>query len=259
MGAGSGKHCEAGCTNGPAEMAKPNNADIDRMNLLGREPVERVSGVDEGSEMGHKDLRLQKAGLYYKERHQCSRNANKNIPNAHRVLLEGEWTWCVSSEVSNSEGNANAFNTAIEHADSSDKSIETTDTKDIELEGCKGVMSVCKCVDGTDGDPSRGVKPTDTPNESETLITLLIKSEDLCSGGIPCVCLGNHVDESEGQTDEFRGQLDALNASNITETEIIGHGEGASMYLGIGDTNHVILETDGTGTHVDMSTLQTSV
>ena len=46
----------AGCTNGTVERAKPTvaDADVNRMALLGGEPVERASGVDEGDGMEHK-------------------------------------------------------------------------------------------------------------------------------------------------------------------------------------------------------------
>ena len=84
-------------------------------------------------------------------------------------------------------------------------------------------------------------KCTHTPNEPDTLVTVLIESEDPGSAEIPCICLGDaswHVDGtehtvngtehtvngtngpgcqtemSEGQTDASRAQMDAPNTSN---------------------------------------------
>ena len=57
----------------------------------------------------------------------------------------------------------------------------------IELEGCKGVMSVREHIDGMDGDISGEVEPVGTPNESEMLITMSIKLEDLDSGDLLCM------------------------------------------------------------------------
>ena len=78
-----------GCTNGMAEMAKPTIADVNRTALLDGEPVEMACGVDEGNEMGHKDLQLPKAGLYCKERHQHNENVMDDIPSTHGLPLEG--------------------------------------------------------------------------------------------------------------------------------------------------------------------------
>ena len=47
---------------------------------------------------------------------------------------------------------------------------------------------------------------------------------------------------------------DAPSTSNGTETEVIGHGEGAVTYLAIGDAKRVIEVMDGVGSHADTST-----
>ena len=73
----------AECTNGMAEMAKPTKiADVDRMALLGGEPVERACGVDEGDGTEHKGKsRLQEIELLCKESHQCNGNMMDDIPS----------------------------------------------------------------------------------------------------------------------------------------------------------------------------------
>ena len=125
----------------------------------------------------------------------------------------------------------------------------------------------------SNGDAGQEVKPTDSLNESETLVTLSIKSEDLHSSGVLCIHLGgmscragdanhfgNQMDRSEGQADglrvlmdELRGRVDVSSQSNNAETNISDHGESMSMYLGIGDTKCVIHEMYGVKSHADAS------
>ena len=97
----------AGCTNGTVERAEPTvaDADVNRMALLGGEPVERASGVDEGDGMEcEPQTRLPKTELFCEETHQRNGNAEDNIPIANRLPLEGEWTVYPSGEMKNSNG-----------------------------------------------------------------------------------------------------------------------------------------------------------
>ena len=184
----------AGHTKGTAQSANPpeTDANTDRTTLLGGELAEMACGVNEGDRMEcESKSRLQQMKLLCKEIIQHSEIANKNVPIAHGVPLEGEWTWCASSEATNLKGNANVFNTAIEHADGSDESTKTTNTKDIESEGCEGSMDERASVDKVDGDASHGTGPADMSNELMEFVAVSIEPEDLGSGGIPCVCLGN--------------------------------------------------------------------
>ena len=229
----------AGCTNRMAEMAEPTEmiADIDRTAPLDGEPAETACGVDEGDETGRKDLRLPKAGLYCEERHQHNENMTDNIPSTYGLPLEGEWTVYLSSESSKSKG-------------------------------CSGGMP------GTaDGDPSQGVEPADVRNETDMLIVLSIESESLGSIGIPCIHLGGmqmrmgdtngsrcradgsscKTDVLSNQVDASRGQTDTLEVLNNAEIDHMSHGKGLSMYLSIGDAKHVVLKTDGDGSHANTS------
>ena len=94
-----------------------------------------------------------------------------------------------------------------------------------------------------------------------------IKLDDADSSGVLSMYLGGmcwHAGDTsrpEGQSDGsgcqmdgLRGSADALKALNRAETEVIGHGEGAGMYLVTGDTKHVIYMTDGVGSPTDMLT-----
>ncbi|KIM52604.1 hypothetical protein SCLCIDRAFT_32511 [Scleroderma citrinum Foug A] len=239
----------AGRTNGMAKMAKPTDVDVDSEKApLGRDPAERACRVDEGDQMEcESKSQLQQTKLLCKEIVQHSGIANENVPIAHGVPLEGEWTWCASSEVTNSKGNANAFNTAIEHADGLDKSTETVNTKDIESEGCEGGTDERASVDEADGDASHGTGPADTSNELTEFIAVLIEPEDLGSGGILRVCFGNRADGSRSQTDGSEGQSDVSK----------GHRDSAGIYLSAGGAKRPVYEMDGAGTHAGTLTGQT--
>ena len=85
----------AGCTNWTVKMAEPTDADadVDRTALLSRKLAERASGVDEGDEMERGcQTRLQQIEFYCNETRQRNGNATENIPSAHGLPLEGEWS-----------------------------------------------------------------------------------------------------------------------------------------------------------------------
>ena len=210
----------AGHTNSMAKMAKPQIVNIDRTPPLGGKPAERACGVNEGNGTKRKSKsRLQQMKLLCKESHQHSGNANRAIPDAYGLPLEGEWTVCTSSEASDSERDADMSNGLTEPL-----------TMTIELDNADsgGVPSVY--LGGTHwhaGDTSHPEGQSDG--------------------------LGCQTDGPNGQADGSRGSADALNTLNRAETEVIGHGEGASMYLGPGDSKCLVLEMDSTRNHMDMS------
>ena len=202
----------AGHTNGTAKMAKPQIANIDRTPPLGGKLAERACGVNKGNgtECESKS-RPQQTKLLCEESHQCSGNANRAIPDAYGLLLEGEWTVCMSGEVSDLERGADMSN------------------------GLTEPLMMTIELDNTDG------------------------------SGVPSMYLGGmcwHAGDTsrpEGQSDGSRGSVDTLNALNRAETEVIGHGEGASTYLGPGDAKCLVLETDSTRNHTDTSNRSTDV
>ena len=242
----------AECTNGMVERAEPTvvDADVDRMALLGGEPAERASGVDEGdgTERGYQ-AQLQQTGFYCEESRQRSGNATEDIPSAQKLPLEGEWSGYASGEASNPKVDG------------------------IESEGCEGGMSECACVDEANGNPSREVEPADTSNESETLVTLSVELYVEDGGDIPHVYLGGtrwrachieglgnradtsryQLDGSRGLTDGSGGLTDASNASNSAEMAVISQGEGGGTYLHAGGAKRKPDEPAGCGNHSDTS------
>ena len=125
----------------------------------------------------------------------------ENIPSTYKLPLEGEWTVYASGEVNDLNGSANVFIAAIEHVDGSGVSTETTNIKEVGSEGCREGMSkgvsvdkaaaeCCQQLGMADSDPSQDIEPVDVPNETDMLLVLLIKLEDLCSSGILHVRLG---------------------------------------------------------------------
>ena len=134
------------------------------------------------------------------------------------------------------------------------------------LEGEWTVYPSGEMKNSNGGDAGREVEPVDSPNESEALVTLSIKSEgrkgsmdepmelltmsvepDVEDGGdIPRVYLGNRADGS-------RGQSDTLSVLNRAVTTRLSHSDGARTYLATGDAKHGVTEMDGAGIHVDAS------
>jgi len=269
-------------------MAEPRetDADVDRTALLGREPAERASGVDEGDETERdSQSRLQQTNLPYEESCQRNENARENVPSAQRLPLEGEWIVCASGETNDSKGNANASNAAVEHADGSSRSKEAGDTMENKSEGCEGgasertsideleaVVECCQQLCMADGNPGRGVQPADVPNESDPLVTRSV--EPYVENGKTSVRVhfrgaswctddtngaGHGVDGLTGETDVSRGSTDMLGASNRAETAGISYGEGAGTYLGVRDAKRVVNATDGVRSRTDASTGPTDV
>ena len=114
---------------------------------------------------------------------------------------------------------------------------------------------------------SHEVRPTDTLNESETLVTLSIELEDPHSGETPHVYLGGmrmraddvnglgcQTDGSRSQADGLGGLMDAPSMSNKAETDVISHRDGMNTYLGAGDAKRDGDEVNGVGSQTDVLT-----
>ena len=173
-------------------LAKPMEiTDIDRTVSLGRELTMEACGVDKGNgKECEGKLHLPKIEFYCEEIDQHNENANGNIPDAHGLLLKGEWLVCVSGETSNSNGDVDVSNTAVEHAYRLSESRETLDAREIRSESCREGMGKSTCIDEVDGNAGCGIGPVDTPNESEMLVTTSIQLEGPDGSGILCVYLG---------------------------------------------------------------------
>jgi len=279
----------AECTKGTVEMAKPCEmvADVDGKAALGRELAERACRVDEGNDTERDgQSRLQQIEFYCKEEHQCNENANSNVPNAHELPLEGEWSVCASGQTTNSNGDADASNAAIECMYRPSESGEAKDAMEIESEGCGEGTSGRACIDeletlveccqqlaGTVGDPGRGIELADTPNESEELVTTSVEPYVGDGGGtsvrVHLRCTGwragdangpgRGTDVSNGQTDASRGLTDVLRTSNSARMAGISHGDSAGMYLDVRVAKRVVNATDGVGSHTDASSVHTDV
>jgi len=176
-------------------------ADVDRTALLGGEPAERASGVDEGDEEHEHQSRLQQTNC---EKCQCNGNTNGTIPSTHRLPLEGEWTVRASGEGRDPRSSANAPNATPECMHRPNKSRGTEDAEGVESEGCKGgtsgqasvdelntTVECCQQLCMADSGPGCGFEPMDILNESDTLVIVSIESESPNGGGIPRVRLGN--------------------------------------------------------------------
>ena len=244
----------AGCTNGTVEKAEPQvaDADVDRTALLGGEPAERASGVDEGDGTEHEPpTQLQQMKFYCKENCQRNENANDDVPNAHGLPLEGEWNVCVSGEVRDLRGSANAPNATPECVHRPSESRETEDVEGVESEGHEGGTSERASVDEAIVKCCQQLCMADTPNEPDVLVTRSMESESPNSGETPRVRLGSvhwpaddanglgsRTEMSEGQTEMSRAQTDALNTHKTDGIE--SHVDGS---IGRRDTPSVQTDT----------------
>ena len=183
------------------EAAKPMVVNIDRTAVLGRDLAMTACRIDEGAKMEHKDLHLHKLDLRCNKDCQCSENANANIPSAYGVPLEGKWSVCASGKTSDSNGDTNAMNAAVERIDGSGESTETEDTREANSESCEREMSVHACVDGMDSNPGWTVEREDTLNELTHLLTTMVKPYVEDGTTSVCICLGAshwHVSDANG-------------------------------------------------------------
>jgi len=275
-------------TKGKVGMAKPNQtvADVDGKAALGREPAERVHAVNKGTETEREhESQPQQTNFYCKESCQHDTNANSNVPNAYGLPLKGEWLVYASGEMTNSNGDADASNAAIEHVCGPSESRETEGAMEIESEGCGGGTSGRACIDEleavveccqqlcmADGNPGCGIQPVDVPNESDPLVTrsvepyvkngetsmrVHLRGASWCADDTNGA--GHGAEGLTGETDVSRGSMDMLGTSNSTRTDGISHGDGAGTYLDAGGAKHVIDVTVGVGSHADASNGHTDV
>ena len=217
----------AECMNGTAEIAKPTIADVDRIARLGVELASEACGVDEGDGMEREGTQLQQTNLLCGGTCQCNVNAMGDLPSAHRLPLEGEWTVYPSGEMKSPNGGAGR---EVKPADVSNES-EMLVTLLIELE-----------------------VPDDGDIPYVHLGGTSWRAGDLNRPG-------NQTDRSEGQADRSRdltdglnGQMDASRMLNSAETAVMSDGEGVGTYLATGDARRVVCVTDGVGSPTDTST-----
>ena len=252
----------AGRTNGMAGMAKPIIADVDRTAMLGKDLATVACGVDEGNETERNKLQLQQTNLFCEKADQRNKNTNRNLPSAHGLPLEGEWTVYPSGKTTNSR-------------------------MEIELEGCEGGASegvsidvaaaeCCQQLGTVDGDPGREDECRDALNELTQLLMQTAEPYVESGSDIPHMYLrgtqmrpgnangpGSQTDGPRGQSDVLKGQVDhprgwtdTLSMSNSAETAVISHGERVSTYLGVRDAKSPVHEMDGAGTHAGTLTGQ---
>jgi len=87
---------------------------------------------------------------------------------------------------------ANAPNATPECMHRPSESRETEDAEGVESESCeRGMSEHVVSINEADRDAGRGIESAGTPNRLDALVTMLIKLEDLGSGGILHVHLGS--------------------------------------------------------------------
>jgi len=167
----------------------------------------------------------------------------------------------------------------LERVDGSSKRVESDrghcergTVEQASVDEAETLVECCQQLCMADGDGDREFEPADTPNQSETLVTVSIESESPDGGGIPRVRLGstsshagdangcgNRADASSCQADASKGSADVLGTSDRAETDGMSSYEGAGTYLGVRDAKRVVNATDGVGSRTDASTGSTDV
>ena len=176
----------------------------------------------------------------------------------------------MSGETSNSEGDADASNAAVERVDDPSELKETKDTPGVTSEGCERGASKSVSV----GHAGHGIGPVDSLNELMEFAVLTVEpyvengemNAHVCLGGT-CWCaddvdgpgrgtdeLGCQTGMSSSQVDAPRAQMDAPSMLNKAETDVMDHGDGVGTYLSAGDLKHTVVEVDGIGSQMDAST-----
>ena len=239
----------AGCTNRMVETTEPTKiADVNSEKaVLGGELAERACRVDEGDEM---DVDIDRTVLLGGEPAERASGVDEGDGMERRDL------WLQQTNLLCEET----------HQDNRNAEDNIPITNGLLLEGEWTVYPSGEMKNSNGGNAGREVKPVDSPNKLEALVTLSIELEG-CKGGtdkpmelltmsveldvedssdIPRVYLGNRVDG-------LRGQLDTLSMSNRAVMTGLSHSDGTRMYLATGDAKHSVTEMDGARIHVDAS------
>ena len=170
-------------TSGSAEViAKA--TDVDGKALPGRELANRARRVDEANETPDgRQPQAQQVKLHHK-RSQRNENAKRNIPSAHGVPLEGEWSVCASGRVRNSKSDSRGRGVG-KHA-SVDKWSWPVKTPRPTVRIPKG----CCQLGRVDGNTSCKEMSADGQGESGKLVPTMVELDDPGGGEKPRVCLG---------------------------------------------------------------------
>ena len=198
-------------------------ADVNRKALPGGELVNRASRVN-----GMPDGRQPQAqqGKLHHKRSQRNENAKRNIPSAHRVPLEGEWSVCASGRVR--DLNLDSCGRGVGERASVDKWSWPVEMPRPTM----WIPGYCQ-LGRVDGNASCKETSADGQDESAKLVPMTVELDDPGGSETPHVCLGgtktqvgkveshrSRVDKLNGQANESRGQAKASTVLNTCETVV---------------------------------------
>ena len=211
---------------------------VDGKALPGSEPAKRASAVDKAEEMPDERQPQAKQVELYHKRSQHNENANRNIPSAHGVPLEGEWSVCASSRVRDSKSDSRGR--GVGERASVDKWSWPVEKLRLTVRIPKG----CCQLGRADGNASCKEALVDGQDESEKLVPTTVKLDNPGSGKTPRMCLGGtktqvgehkghgcRADESNGQANRSRGQAAASTVLNTCRTSSMGDSDGTGARL----------------------------
>ena len=255
--------------------------DVEGKALPGRELANRASEVDKATKTPDRHQpQLQQAELHCKAS-QHNKNVKRNIPSTHGVLLEGEWSVCASSRVRDSRDSTSMSNAAVEHVDSSSEQVELASVDETESDSRKDGIGECGCIGEwswrvetprptvripkgycqlgrADSYASCKEMSANGQSESDKLIPTTVELDDPDGSEKPRMCLGGmktrigkveshgcRADESNGQANESRSQVDASTVLNTCETASMGDSDGTGARSDAGGASHNGVGPDG--------------
>ena len=246
-------------TGGSAEVIRK-VAVVEGKALPGSKLAKRASRADETPD--GRQPQAQQVKLHHK-RSQHNENAKRNIPSAHGVPLEGEWSVCASGRVM-SDSHKDGMG---EHG--------CVDEWCWPVEKSKPTVRIPKgyCQLGRADVMSCKEMSADGQDKSAKLVPTTVELDDSGGGETPCVCLGGtkmqigeveshgcRADKSRGQANKSngwanrsRGQPDASTVLNTCETVATGDGDGRGARSDAGDARHGSTGPDGHANRSDMS------
>ena len=227
---------------------------VDGKALPGSEPAKRASAVDKAEETPDgRQPQAQQVKLHHK-RSQRNENAKRNIPSAHGVPLEGEWSVCVSGRVM-SDSRKDGMG---ERGCVGEWSWPVKKSKPV-----MRIPKGCCQLGRADGNVSCEETSVDGQGESAKLVPMTVELDDPGGSETPRVCLGGtkmrvgkveshkcRADKLKGQVNESRGQADASTVLNTRETVAMGDGGGTGARSDAGGASCDRVGPDG---HVNQS------
>ena len=232
---------------------------VDGKALPGSEPAKRASAVDKAEETPDGRQPQAKQVKLYHKRSQRNENVERNIPSAHGVPLEGEWSVCASGRVRDSKSDSRGRGMG---------ECGCIDEWSWRVEMPRPIVRIPKgyCQLGRADGTSCKEASMDGQDKSLKLVPTMVELDDPGGSETPRVCLGGmktrigkveshgcRADKSRSQVNESRGQADASTVLNTRETVAMGDSGSTGAKSDAGDARRDGVGPDGHANRSDVS------